>query len=248
MNQPLSQDNQPGIPHSPSSKPAPKSSDGTSTSVKVVLITTLGTVLVAIISYILAPVVISKFGSTPTPTPIPNPRPMLSPTPVDPQKLYDQITGSTPSISDPLSQNSLNNWDTDQALKYSCTFVEGAYHASLQGAENYDRCLAYATNLSNFTYQVQMMITKGDSGGIVFRSVGANSANGTDKGNSFTINQAGNYNLSLWGNSRVNLLNGSSPFIKTGLSQTNLIAIVADGSNIYLFVNHHYINRTSDTT
>ncbi len=253
MNQPPPQDNQQGVSPSPSPKPAPKSSDGTSTSVKVVLITTLGTVLVAIITYILAPIVISKFGSTPTPTPFPNPSPTISSTltPVDPQKLYDQITGSIPSISDPLSQNGLN-WDTEQKTTYSCTFIEGAYHASLQGTPNYVRCLAYATNFLNFTYQVQMMITKGDSGGILFRYVGANSANGTDKGYSFTIDQSGNYDLSLWGSSssspRVNLLNGSSPFIKTGLNQTNLIAIVADGSNIYLYVNQHYINRTSDTT
>ncbi len=36
--------------------------------------------------------------------------------------------------------------------------------------------------------------------------------------------------------------------VKTGLNQTNLIAIVADGSNIYLYMNHHYLNQTSDTT
>jgi hypothetical protein len=250
MNQPPPQDNQQGVPPSPSSKPAPKSSDATSTSVKVVLITTLGTVLVAIITYIVAPIVIHKFSSTSTPTPVTNSSPTISPTltPIDPQKLYDQITGSTPSINDSLSHNGPNNWDEEHTTTYSCTFVEGAYHASLQVTQNYVRCLAYATNLHNFTYQVQMMITKGDSGGILFRYVGANSANGTDKGYSFTIDQDGTYDLSLRGSSVGNLLNGSSPFIKTGPNQTNLIAIVADGSNIYLYVNHHYINRTSDTT
>ena len=251
MNQPPPQDNQQGVPPSPLPQPSPRSSDATSTSVKVVLITTLGTVLVAIIAYILAPIVISKFGSTPTPTPVTSPSPAFSPTltPIDPQKFYDQITGGTPILDDSLSHNGPNNWDEEHTKTYGCTFVEGAYHASLQVNQNYVDCPAYATNFQNFTYQVQMMITKGDSGGILFRYVGAKCANGTDTGYSFTIDQDGTYKLYLLVcSSERNLLTGSSPFIKTGPNQTNLIAIVADGSYIYLYVNHHYINRTSDTT
>jgi hypothetical protein len=129
---------------------------------------------------------------------------------------------------------------------YSCTFVEGAYHASLQETQNYVECPAYnSPKFHNFAYQVQMRITKGESGGILFRFDDAN-----ERGYSFTIDQYGAYALQLWRdkNTMETLLNGSSSLIKTGLNQTNLIAIVADSSNIYLYVNHHYINRTSDTT
>src|SRR6266487_4494659 len=105
---------------------------------------------------------------------------------------------------------------------------------------------AYSTtNFSDFTYQIQMTIARGDNGGILFRFDDSN-----EKGYSFTIDQYGAYDLQLWRGKgkRENLLNGSSSVIKTGLNQTNLIAIVADGSNIYLYMNHHYLNRASDTT
>lgn len=55
----------PGAPSPPSPAPAPKPPDTMSTPVKAVAITTLGTVLVAIITYILAPIVITPSPSIP---------------------------------------------------------------------------------------------------------------------------------------------------------------------------------------
>ena len=68
-------------------------------------------------------------------------------------------------------------------------------------------------------------------------------------GYSFYINQDGTYAFYLAGPSAGQYLrNGSSPFIKTGLNQTNLIAVVARGSTIYLYVNKQYITSLSDNT
>ncbi|HYU76370.1 MAG TPA: hypothetical protein VEL31_27165 [Ktedonobacteraceae bacterium] len=221
-----------------------------SKEVLIALIGAITTIAATIITGILGPALL-KTGSgqtTPTPVTFTSPGPTFSPTltPIDPQKLYDQITASTPTLHDPLSSNSLNDWDEEHPPTYSCTFMKGAYHASLQVKPDYVECPAYSTtNFSDFTYQIQMTIARGDNGGILFRFDDSN-----EKGYSFTIDQYGAYDLQLWRGKgkRENLLNGSSSVIKTGLNQTNLIAIVADGSNIYLYMNHHYLNRASDTT
>jgi hypothetical protein len=40
----------------------------------------------------------------------------------------------------------------------------------------------------------------------------------------------------------------TSAFIRTGLNQANLLAVVARGSNIYLYINQQYITSASDST
>ncbi len=41
---------------------------------------------------------------------------------------------------------------------------------------------------------------------------------------------------------------GSSPAIKQGLNQTNLIAVVAQGTNIALYINHQLLGNVTDST
>jgi hypothetical protein len=106
-------------------------------------------------------------------------------------------------------------------------------------------CFAQATSFSNFTYQVQMIIVKGDQGGIAFR---ANSKNGAFY--YFHINQNGSYALETYSgyNSTAVLKQGTSPAIKTGLNQTNVIAVVANGNSLVLYVNKQQIASVNDGT
>ncbi len=161
-----------------------------------------------------------------------------------PQGIYDSATRGSPVLDDPLSQNGTNNWDKSRTTTYSCAFVRGSYHASLQLQGNFTECLAYATNFANFAFQVQMMILKGDGGGILFRFNSANSS-----GYSFTIGPDGSYALSLWkGSTSQNLRSGSSSAIKTGLNQTNLLTVVANGSHISLYINKQFVTSVSEST
>jgi lipid-binding SYLF domain-containing protein len=83
-----------------------------------------------------------------------------------------------------------------------------------------------------------MTIIKGDAGGIVIRWNAKGAYN-------ISINQDGSYEL------RVNftiIKGGSSSAIKVGLNQSNLIAIVAHGNTLDLFVNKQYITSLNDST
>src|SRR5205823_6238692 len=52
--------------------------------------------------------------------------------------------------------------------KGHCTFTRGAYHTGIQKTFYEAFCLAHAIQFRDFTFQVQMTILKGSSGGIVF--------------------------------------------------------------------------------
>jgi len=157
------------------------------------------------------------------------------------QSIYTQATSGTPALNDPLSGQDNNNW----SLGSTCAFSGGAYHA-LESQKNFFAvCLAQANNYTNFAYQVQVKITKGANGGIIFRSdsAGANFY-------IFSIGQDGNYFLDSYKNdsSLKGLSSGPSSAIKTGLNQSNLVAVVAQGSSFYLYVNQQYVATAHDST
>jgi hypothetical protein len=164
-----------------------------------------------------------------------------------PQDLYTQITQATPALDDPLRVNDTNNWTESTSADGSCAFTGGAYHASVQQQNMYMLCIAQATNFSDLAYQVQMTIVKGEYGGIVFRTDSSQS-----KYYSFFIDRSGTYTLitsvdNTGTQDRV-LHKDTSAFIRTGLNQANLLAVVARGSNIYLYINQQYITSASDST
>ncbi len=146
-------------------------------------------------------------------------------------------------FSDPLSDNSMGHgWSQDAP---NCVFTGGAYHAIAPDANFPDYCLAGASNFSNFVIEAQMQIIKGDAGGFVFRVEDTN----PNKLYAFYIGQDGSYNLNLQNPTGFPLLaNGTNPAIKKGLNQTNLIAVVAQGSSIMLYVNHTLIKTVTDST
>src|SRR5712691_11067325 len=159
------------------------------------------------------------------------------------------VANGAPIINDPLQNNSQNyNWDTTNIQGGGgCAFTGGAYHASMPQTGYISACFAQATNFSNFSYQIQMTIIKGDQGGIVFRA-------DPSKGSFyyFHISTSGAYALEIYSNYNPSrsqpLIQGMSPAIKTGLNQTNLITVVANGNGLKLFVNMQQIASVSDST
>jgi len=80
--------------------------------------------------------------------------------------------------------------------------------------------------------------------GILFRFNGDKFA-----GYSFSIAPGGTYALSLLqGDTAKNLASGPSSAIKTGFYQTNLIAVMANGSRLYLYVNKQFVTSVSEST
>ncbi len=161
------------------------------------------------------------------------------------QNIYTSATTGTPALNDPLTANSGSNWDEDLAQGGGgCSFVGGAYHASLFAKGYYFPCFAENTNFKNFAFQIQMTIVNGDAGGLLFR---ANSS--ATKFYAFQIASDGSYFLILVQGPSQNttLLAGNSPVIKQHSGQ-NLVTVIARGSTIYLYVNKQYIGSATDST
>jgi eukaryotic-like serine/threonine-protein kinase len=154
---------------------------------------------------------------------------------------------------DPLSDNSLGyNWDVNSDKFGTCAFTGGAYHVTAlpqpgTGPQPGKGCSLPSLNFSDFAYQIQMTIVKGVGGGIFFRD------DGNGNGYYFFIGQDGTYQLGTYNNcpactSFSVLHSDSSPAINTGLNQSNLVAVVASGSTIDLYVNNQKIYSSSDSS
>lgn len=170
-----------------------------------------------------------------------------TPTPATPQDQYNQVTSGTPTLTDPLTSQDYNQWDQlTGSLGGKCAFADGAYHVSMPKVGYFRDCFATATNFSNFAYQVQMKIISGSAGGILFRADDVNS-----KFYYFRLRIDGSYRLySYQGRlaSQSHLLQeGYVQNFHTDLGQTNLIATIANGTNIYLYVNKQFVAGVSDT-
>lgn len=155
----------------------------------------------------------------------------------------DPYGSGTIALLDPLSDNSNGNgWFEGTG----CQFTGGAYHVSVAKTNFFDICLA-SPNFTNFAFQVQMKIIKGDAGGIYFRG------NTKDlSGYAFIVGQDGSYQFEVCPANTTNCnapsLQGSSGAIKQGLDQTNLVAVLAQGSSITVYVNQQKIGSMNENS
>jgi hypothetical protein len=149
--------------------------------------------------------------------------------------------GGTLAINDPLTDNSQgNNWFDDGK---SCTFTGGAYQVAISQTGFVQDCLTQAKHFSDFAYQVQMTVTKGDGGGVIFRA--------DDPNNNyyyFQIDVSGNYELDNFDSSGGHKISGgTSSAIKTQVNQANVIGIVAQGNTIDAYVNMQHVATFHDS-
>ena len=148
----------------------------------------------------------------------------------------------TLALADPLNKNDKKyNWDENT----NCAFTGGTYHAIAPDPRYSDYCIASSSDFNDFAFEAQMTILKGDAGGVIFRVENTN----PNQYYNFSIRQDGAYYLeAVNGSGGPTLTQGSSPAIKQGLNQTNLIAVVAQGTNIALYVNHQLLGNVTDST
>src|SRR6266568_5232548 len=156
----------------------------------------------------------------------------------------------TLALDDPLSDNSHGyEWNEGPGDSFgTCAFTGGAYHVNVLQRPG-KGCVA-STNFSDFAYQVQMTIVKGDGGDIIIRD------DTKGDGYYFFIGQDGTYEFGIYNCPDNNctsrpllpLRSPSGTAINTGLNQSNLVAVVAKGSTIELYVNNHHIDSVSDSS
>jgi serine/threonine protein kinase len=174
------------------------------------------------------------------------PTPNATATAIGLQNVYNNATRRPAALDDPLHDNSKGyGWEeATTAPGVTCAFKDGAYHVIKSDLNQFQSCNA-RPSFSNFIFEVQMKIINGGSGGVIFR---ANTSNNDFY--VFEVGQYGNYQLFLCSDSQwyFTILNSTSPAIKQGLNQTNLIAVIAQGNSIGLFVNHQLIDSVNDNT
>jgi hypothetical protein len=152
------------------------------------------------------------------------------------------------ALIDPLSDNSKGYaWDSSVHTDGTCAFSGGAYHVSTPKTHFFYVCTAETTDFSNFAFEVQSRVVKGDCEGMVFR---ADSNSG--KMYFFEVCQDGTYLFSRYldysGNNVKDLAGGTSAAIVTGQNQTNVIAVVAQGSTLTIYINKQKVSSASDST
>jgi len=150
-------------------------------------------------------------------------------------------------LLDPMSQPYLWQNYTDSNFGGSCQFKGNSLHVTQTKSPNYYYCTASTEDYTNATFEVQMTIIQGDCGGITFR-INAS----TNQLYFYRVCVGGTYDLYLYasssGNSARNLLKSSSAAINKGVNQSNLLAVVTNGSQIDLYVNKQKVNSISDPT
>jgi hypothetical protein len=162
------------------------------------------------------------------------------------QNLYVQSTSGAPLLNETLAAQTSSNWDVYDAVGGGgCAFSNGALLASVSQQNFYVPCFAHATNFSNFAFEVQADIIKGDEAGLIFRASDASS-----KFYVFRISRDGTYALYISQDEKnsVPLAEDSSAAIKTGLGQTNTLTVIAQSSNIYMYINQQFVGNANDST
>lgn len=154
-------------------------------------------------------------------------------------------SGGTLAMLDPLTDNSRGfGWPQGTAAEGACTFTTAGYQVNSAKAQFYYFCASTSNSYSNFTFEVQAQVTKGDCGGLIFRADTT-----TGKLYLFETCTDGSYNLYVYRNfsgDSTLLANASSPAIKSGLNQSNVLAVTAQGGTLTLYVNRQKITSVTN--
>jgi len=159
----------------------------------------------------------------------------------------DPLYRGTLSLNDPLINNSQgHNWEEYILPNMDkCQFVSGTLESIVgSGARNSNVCMGKNTDFTNFAFQVQMTLLKGNCGGISFRG---NSSIGFHY--EFIVCSDGTYEMY---NTYLDIIGspfsyGPTPILHKGIGQTYVLAVVAIGSTISVYANYQKIATVIQT-
>ena len=162
--------------------------------------------------------------------------------------IYTQATSDTPDFNNSLSDNKGDGkWDEGLvAVNTGCTFTDNEYHVSEAQQGFFQPCIAEDTNFSNFAYQVDLTINKGNPGqaGMVFRVSSDNKAYYM-----FRVGIDGSYAFDVYGKGAVHtLVRGYSSAITMSFTQSNTLTVIAKDTEYLLYVNGRYVDSVRDKT
>lgn len=164
------------------------------------------------------------------------------------ENIYTNATNANATFSDSLRDSTDAQWDNSQWSDGSiaCQITNGDYHVRILQDTYFTSCLNNTDNFSNFAYQIQMSIIKGDQGCIVFRYDEVNAQTFY----MFCLDTEGNYTfIAQTPDGYLNTLEqGTSSAMVTGLNHINTVAVVAQNDVFDFYVNKLFVlNATDDT-
>lgn len=150
------------------------------------------------------------------------------------------------TVVDPLSTHSQWSADTNNTTRKDCIYRGGTFQVSEPTQQHFSICNSDATNYSNFAFEVQMMIIKGDCGGITFRY------NPQRQFYLFKVCQSPSSSDAALINYRNP--NGTSLLVLVQdrlvrlkrLNQWNTLTILAKGSELELYINNQLVGIGKD--
>src|SRR5579884_862188 len=193
---------------------------------------------------------------TPTPTPASTDTPTVGATPtgtappvaattsataphltanMTPSQMYQTATSGPQLYNSAMSKQDSASWsEAGFSGGGGCSFASGGYQVAMPQQNRFASCMEQGASYNNFALQVEMTVTGGsakDGGGVIFRA-------GGNGGYRFRVGADGSYDLV---DQQKSLASGTNAAISPGLGQTNTLTVLAEGSDIYLFVNQIYL-------
>ncbi|HZU67980.1 MAG TPA: hypothetical protein VFA09_11950 [Ktedonobacteraceae bacterium] len=161
-----------------------------------------------------------------------------------PQGIYERAIHQPVLVNQTLANNDAGFWDVINRPYASCSFINSAYHLRVSTQNHWFYCSSVGF-YTDFAFQVQMTFIQGSAGGILFHETGPQLSSYV-----FAIAKDGSYLLTMIENNAVTatLASGHSPAIRAGLNQANLLTVVMQGSNIYLYANRQFLTKVTETT
>lgn len=163
--------------------------------------------------------------------------------------IYTHYTRGKPSLDDSLNNNSTSLWPEYTSISGNeiCKFTGGSLHVIMIHPRQFFYCSPAYHLLTNFVFQVQMTIIKGNYGGVVVRADSS-----PDSLYYFRLDPDGHFRFYLYRDRNVSdislLAAGYAVTAHTGLRQSNLITVIAQGSHFYLYVNKQNVANAEDST
>ncbi len=157
------------------------------------------------------------------------------------------------TLNDPMTRNTNGHWaegagSVPNGAAGSCSFARNVYQ--VQAKKGAWVCRNLATNFANLAVEAQATIVKGPhnaEASLFFRDTTPARETATSS-YAFYISSDKVYGLDIYkgGSSVKTLGKGSTAAIHGGLNQPNVMAVVAQGETLKLYVNNQLIDMVSD--
>lgn len=165
---------------------------------------------------------------------------------------YAAIMKSKPLLIDSLSQQDKNQWGTySDSGGYSCSFQDQSYVVSAANGGNGYYCVSGVLNYGDAAIQVDVTLTDGMLGGLVFRG---QYVNNIAEFYFFYVTTDGQFGMDMYKASTDSPVDSSTLIgltpndAITGAGQRNQLMVIMKGPKLMLFDNSTFLAQISDNT